>query len=201
RRCKTYSTLPKNKLIGEHNQINISNAAQFSLQLGIAEDIINKAITDFEGIERRLEKIGSFQHMEIYDDYAHNPMKIGATITALKEAYPQHAIHVIWRPHAFKSLSNQFDAYRDLFHSFLQETNTTLSLLPVYYAGGTVQAEKTSEDLARELIKLGNSLNLFSTYDDLHCYLMKNSSASDLLLAMGARDPHLPLFLRSLISC
>ena len=201
RRCKTYSTLPKNKLIGEHNQINISNAAQFSLQLGIAEDILNKAITDFEGIERRLEKIGSFQHMEIYDDYAHNPMKIGATITALKEAYPQHAIHVIWRPHAFKSLSKQFDAYRDLFHSFLQETNTTLSLLPVYYAGGKVQPEKTSEDLARELIKLGNSLNLFNTYDDLHSYLVKNSSANDLLLAMGARDPHLPLFLRSLISC
>ena len=66
--------------------------------------------------------------MDVYDDYAHNPMKIEATINALKEAYPQHAMHVIWRPHAFKSLSNQFDAYLELFHRFLQTTNTELSL-------------------------------------------------------------------------
>ena len=80
--------------------------------------LLHDAITDFEGIERRLEKIGSFRQMDVYDDYAHNPMKIEATITALKEAYPQHAMHVIWRPHAFKSLSNQFDAYLELFHRF-----------------------------------------------------------------------------------
>ena len=194
-------TLPKNKLIGEHNQINISNAAQFSLQLGISEDLLNEAITDFKGIERRLEKVGSFRQMDIYDDYAHNPMKIEATLTALKEAYPQRAMHVIWRPHAFKSLTNQFDAYLELFHRFLQKKNASLSLLPVYYAGGTVETEKTSKDLAQELIKLGYSINLFSTYDDLHSYLMKNSCADGLLLGMGARDPQLPLFLRSLISC
>ena len=201
RECETSPTLPKNKLIGAHNQINISNAAQFSRQLGISEDLIHDAITDFEGIERRLEKIGSFRQMDIYDDYAHNPMKIEATITALIEAYPLHAMHVIWRPHAFKSLSNQFDAYLELFHRFLQKTNAALSLLPVYYAGGIVQPEKTSEDLAKELIKLGHPINLFSSYDDLHSYLMKNSSANGLLLGMGARDPQLPLFLRSLISC
>ena len=74
-------------------------------------------------------------------------------------------MYVIWRPHAFKSLSNQFDAYLELFHRFLQKTNTALSLLPVY-AGGTVQPEKTSEDLGKEPIKLGHSINLFSTYDD-----------------------------------
>ena len=201
RTCEPYTNLPKNKLIGKHNQINISNAAQFSLQLGISADLLHDAITDFEGIERRLEKIGSFRQMDVYDDYAHNPMKIEATITALKKAYPNHAMHVIWRPHAFKSLSNQFDAYLELFHRFLQKTNTALSLLPVYYAGGTVQPEKTSEDLGKELIKLGHSINLFSTYDDLHSYLMKNSSTNGLLLGMGARDPQLPVFLRSLTSC
>ena len=201
RKCELYTKLPKNKLLGKHNQINISNAAQFSLQLGIAEDLLHEAITDFEGIERRLEKIGSFQQMEIFDDYAHNPMKIEATINALKEAYPQHPIHIIWRPHAFKSLSSQFDVYLELFNRFLQTTNTELSLLPVYYAGGKVQPEKTSEDLAKQLIELGHSINLFSNYDDLSAYLMKNSSANGLLLGMGARDPQLPLFLRSLISC
>lgn len=201
RTCEPYTNLPENKLIGKHNQINISNAAQFSLQLGIAENIIHEAITEFEGIERRLEKIGSFQHMEIYDDYAHNPMKIEATITALKKTYPQHAIHVIWRPHAFKSLANQFDSYLDLFHCFLQETNSSLSLLPVYYAGGTVEAEKTSEDLTNALREKGSHVNLFRTYDELRTYLIQNSPSTDVLLGMGARDPQLPLFLRSLISC
>ena len=110
-------------------------------------------------------------------------------------------MHVIWRPHAFKSLSRQFDAYLELFNRFLQTTNTELSLLPVYYAGGKVQPEKTSEDLAKQLIELGHSINLFSNYDDLSAYLMKNSSANGILLGMGARDPQLPLFLRSLISC
>ena len=200
RKCKILSNLPKNKLIGKHNQINISNAVHFSLEYGISEDVIYKAINDFKGIERRLEKIGSFQNMEIYDDYAHNPMKIEATIKALKETYPQHAIHAIWRPHAFKSLVNQFDDYLDIFHQFLQETNTTLSLLPVYYAGGTVQSEKTSEDLAKELIKMGDSIKLFSTYDDLRSHLIKSNYENGILLGMGARDPQLPLFLRSLIS-
>ena len=89
RTCEHTPNLPKNKLIGKHNQINISNAAQFSLQPGISEDLnFMMPVTDFEGIERRLEKIGSFRQMDVYDDYAHNPMKIEATITALKEAYP-----------------------------------------------------------------------------------------------------------------
>ena len=110
-------------------------------------------------------------------------------------------MHVIWRPHAFKSFVNQFDDYLELFHRFLQKTNTALSLLPVYYAGEQFNQKKTSEDLGKELIKLGHSINLFSTYDDLHSYLMKNSSADGLLLGMGARDPQLPVFLRSLTSC
>ncbi|MAW40237.1 MAG: hypothetical protein CMF27_04855 [Kiritimatiellaceae bacterium] len=201
RTCEIYTPLPKNKLLGRHNQINISNAIQFAIQLGIAKTIIQKAITSFEGIERRLEKIGSFQNIDIYDDYAHNPMKIEATMNALKEAYPQQTIHVIWRPHAFKSLVNQFDAYVDVFNTFLRDTNNSLSLLPVYYAGGTVEAEKTSEDLASALLEKDSRVNLFNTYDELHSYLIQNNPSIDILLGMGARDPQLPLFLRSLISC
>ena len=84
-------------------------------------------------------------------------------------------MHVIGRPHAFKSLPISSMPISNYFIVFFKKTNTALSLLPAYYAGGTVQPEKTSEDLGKELIKLGHSINLFSTYDDLHSYLMKNS--------------------------
>ena len=60
--------------------------------MNIPEKTINEAVFKFKGIERRLQKLGDFKGMHVYDDYAHSPMKINASINAIYDCYPKHNI-------------------------------------------------------------------------------------------------------------
>lgn len=190
--------IPEHQLIGEHNQTNIRNACCFCQKLGLSSEAIEDGIRTFRGIERRLEKIGAFHSITVYDDYAHNPMKISAAMQALTS--PETALHTIWRPHGFKPLADQFEALCQHFISYYQRNAGTITLLPVFYAGGTVKPTHTSADVVEALRAEHIPAFLVEQYDHLKPHILQHASAGDTLLGMGARDPKLPLFLRSLIT-
>ena len=188
--------VPKNNLIGVHNETNVRNAVYFSKKMNIPEKKINEAVFKFKGIERRLQKLGDFKGMHVYDDYAHSPMKINASINAIYDCYPEHNVILLWRPHGYSTLNEHFSDYTDLFNKFIRKKNNLLILMPVYYAGGTVHIIKTTEDLIKNLNNMYDSSQFLTTFNDVYLYLCKNANSKKVLLGMGARDPDLPLFLR-----
>lgn len=190
--------IPDHQLIGAHNQTNIRNAVHFCHKLGLPIDTVAEGVKTFRGIERRLEKIGTVKSITVYDDYAHNPMKIDAAMNALTSS--EKALHTLWRPHGFKPLADQFEELAQLFIRYYQNNAGTVTLLPVYYAGGSVQPTHTSEDLVRALFEKQITAFLVKEYDQLKQHIFQHASAGDTLLGMGARDPQLPHFLRSLIT-
>ena len=196
--CSSHN-VPKNNLIGIHNETNVRNAVYFSKKMDIPEKTINKAVFNFKGIERRLQKLGNFKGMDVYDDYAHSPMKINASINAIYDCYPKHNIILIWRPHGYSTLNEHFTDYTDLFNKFIGNKNNLLILMPVYYAGGTVNIIKTTEDLIRNLNNTCGSSQFLTTFNDIYSYLCKIADSKKVLLSMGARDPDLPLFLRRIV--
>jgi UDP-N-acetylmuramate--alanine ligase len=191
--------VPKNNLIGAHNETNVRNAVYFSKKMNIAEKTINEAVFKFQGIERRLQKLGNFRGMDVYDDYAHSPMKINASINAIYDCYPEHNVILLWRPHGYSTLNEHFSDYTDLFNKFIRKKNNLLILMPVYYAGGTVNIIKTTEDLIKNLNNTHDSSKLLTTFNDIYLYLCKIADSKKVLLGMGARDPDLPLFLRRIV--
>ena len=74
-------------LIGCHNYKNISLAIIASIQLGISLPNCLKAIKTFKGVKRRMELVGSYRNIKIYDDFAHHPTEIDSSITSIRKIF------------------------------------------------------------------------------------------------------------------
>lgn len=84
--------------------INLENAigaSALSMINGASEQEIKTAIASFKGIKRRMEKILGNKHILYYDDYAHHPEEINASVSSIKEMYPDKKLTVVFQPHLF----------------------------------------------------------------------------------------------------
>jgi UDP-N-acetylmuramate--alanine ligase len=105
-----------------------------------------QALGSFSGIKRRFERVGVANGVTVFDDFAHNPDKIAATLTTL-HAFPGRLL-VLFQPHGFGPLKLMKDAFIDCFAQNLRDGDVLVMPEPLYY-GGTVQRVVTSEDIAR----------------------------------------------------
>ncbi|RLA37456.1 MAG: hypothetical protein DRQ64_09535, partial [Gammaproteobacteria bacterium] len=186
---------PTLKMPGKHNQQNAQCAAALCAALGMDMERVRAAVAQFKGIERRLETAGVAGGITIIDDYAHNPAKIAAALSAVSET--THRIHAYWRPHGFTPL---FQCMDDLIRAFKQARPESLFILPVYYAGGTVERKTTSAEFVARLNSAGVPAMLVQDYAALKHELEQCAKPGDAILGMGARDPELPLFAKKLVA-
>jgi UDP-N-acetylmuramate--alanine ligase len=187
----------KTSMLGKHNMENAQCAAALCEALGMDMDRVRDAIHRFKGIERRLEITGMAGGVTIIDDYAHNPAKIAAALSAVAEAHG--TVHAFWRPHGFTPLFQGLDELVDIFSNHWKQHGGSIFILPVYYAGGTVQRTVTSEDLVEQLESAGVPAVVVADYSTLQSELEQRAGPGDAILGMGARDPELPLFAKRLV--
>jgi UDP-N-acetylmuramate: L-alanyl-gamma-D-glutamyl-meso-diaminopimelate ligase len=86
------------KLLGKHNQQNALNALAASRHVGVpvSEGIL--ALSNFSGVKRRLEVIYEDDHFVLYDDFAHHPTAIRATLEGLRKSIASDEILAIIEP-------------------------------------------------------------------------------------------------------
>src|SRR3989344_2914094 len=90
---KYLEKIPKLSVPGLHNRMNAAAAFAVANLLGIKNETIQKSLAEFSGTWRRLEKKGKTKEGTIiYDDYAHHPTEIKASLQALRELYPSNAL-------------------------------------------------------------------------------------------------------------
>ena len=185
-------------MIGRHNLENARCAALLCRELGLDMDRVRQAIEQFKGIERRLEVAGTVEGITIIDDYAHNPVKISAALAAVSETCAH--VHAFWRPHGFTPLCQGMDELANAFAAHWKAEGGSIFILPVFYAGGSVERKVTSADLVERLNMAGVPASYVPDYATLKQELESRAAAGDAILGMGARDPELPLFARQLVS-
>ena len=95
-------------VFGRHNLLNMRAAIATCIELGVLESDCYKAISSFTGAARRLEKVKEEKNLLVYRDFAHAPSKLRATLTAVREAYPNHYLLACFELHTFSSLNEQF---------------------------------------------------------------------------------------------
>jgi UDP-N-acetylmuramate--alanine ligase len=180
---------------GKHNRENAACAVELCRRLGMDMERVFEAITRFKGIERRLEIAGEISGVTVIDDYAHNPAKIAAALTASTEAY--ETVHAYWRPHGFTPL---YQCREDLIRVFKEVRVRSLFILPVFYAGGTAERKITSAEFAGQLKSAGIPAEYVQDYASLKQQLERCAKPGHAILGMGARDPELPLFAAKLVT-
>jgi UDP-N-acetylmuramate--alanine ligase len=113
-------------LIGRHNFENIGLIMKLTRELGIADDLVQKAVKSFSGVRRRCEIYYRNEKLMIIDDYAHHPAEIKATLEAVKNRWPDWKLAVIFQPHTFsrtKALLSDFaKAFKDADEVYLVPT-------------------------------------------------------------------------------
>jgi UDP-N-acetylmuramate--alanine ligase len=184
-------------MLGKHNEENARCALALCSKLGFDPEKIRTAIAGFKGIERRLEITGTVDGITVIDDYAHNPAKIAASLNAVAEKF--NTVHTFWRPHGFTPLLQGLEDFTTVFSNHWKKFGGSIFILPVYYAGGTVQRTVSSDDLVARLNSAGVPVRLVADYAALKTELTAVAASGDAILGMGARDPELPLFSRRLV--
>jgi UDP-N-acetylmuramate--alanine ligase len=185
-------------MLGKHNLGNALCAVRLCAELGLDLERVRDAVARFKGIERRMEVVGTVEDITVIDDYAHNPAKIAAALSAVSETTDR--VLAYWRPHGFTPLLQGLDDFVEVFSSHWKIHGGSVFILPVYYAGGTVEKKTTSADFVARLNSAGAPAKLVPDYVGLKRELEKLAEPGDAILGMGARDPDLPLFAKSLVA-
>ncbi|MBI3445559.1 MAG: UDP-N-acetylmuramate--alanine ligase, partial [Magnetospirillum sp.] len=133
------------KVPGRHNVANALAALSATLAAGIALEDAVQALSEFGGIRRRLETVGSAAGITIIDDFAHNPDKIAATLATLHDG-PGRLL-LMFQPHGFGPLRLMKDEFIACFAEHMKEGDVLVMPDPVYF-GGTVDRSVTSADIA-----------------------------------------------------
>ncbi|MCE9614086.1 MAG: UDP-N-acetylmuramate--alanine ligase [Lentisphaerae bacterium] len=184
-------------LLGRHNAENALVAAVLCMRLGIEPDVIREALASFRGIARRLERVGTARGVLVVDDYAHNPAKIQATWQALAP----HARHLtaIWRPHGFGPLRLMMDDLVETFGAAARPGDQII-VLPVYDVGGTADRSVGAGALVAKLRERGIPAVGVDDVQVLPDIVASRVMAGDVVVTMGARDPHLTDLARAILA-
>ena len=133
---------------GRHNVSNATAAISVAHELGIEGEAIKKGLLGFGGVKRRFTHTGSWNGVEIFDDYGHHPVEIKAVLKAARDSAKGRVIAVV-QPHRFTRLASLFDDFAACFNDA-----DTVILAPVYAAGEEPIAGVSSEALV-DLIRSG----------------------------------------------
>src|SRR3989344_4456047 len=186
---KYLEKVPKLSIPGEHNRMNAAAAYVVAEFLDIPEEIIKKSLADFAGTWRRLEKRGETKDgVIIYDDYAHHPTEIRASLQALRELYPagQKKITVLFQPHLFSRTKAFFD---DFSKSFILADKVLL--LPIYFAREDIDESVSSAKLAEAIELKGVETLSFDDFSRAEDYVESlNLGKNDVFVTMGAGEAY-----------
>ncbi len=169
------------KLLGKHN---VSNALGVLASLHQAGVDLEKAVEHFAtfiGMGRRFQHVGDVNGAVIYDDYAHHPTEIKATLSALTEFPDKHVI-AVFQPHRYtrlKSLWNDFvDAFENVPHVVVTD---------IYAASEDPIEGITSENFIKDLKKhCQNSEYISGSMKDVAEKIYPQLKKDDILVGLGA---------------
>jgi UDP-N-acetylmuramate--alanine ligase len=156
-------------------------------ELGIALDTIASVLHEFQGIDRRFDVLLNERGYLVIDDYAHNPHKIASLMATLRQS--REKICYIFQPHGFGPTRMMRREYVETFVHNLRESDH-LVLLPIFYAGGDVQKDISSNDLADEIRAGGKSVEISENRSDF----IKRLGGYKTYVIFGARDESLSSF-------
>jgi UDP-N-acetylmuramate--alanine ligase len=126
---------------GRHNVSNATAAIAVAHELGITPDDIRKGLSSFGGVKRRFTPTGSWNGVQIFDDYGHHPVEIKAVLRAARDSC-QGRVITIAQPHRFTRLHDLFDDFAACFNDA-----DTVMVAPVYGAGEEPIEGATSDAL------------------------------------------------------
>jgi UDP-N-acetylmuramate--alanine ligase len=184
------------KVPGLHNVANALAALSGAEACGVALPAAAAYLGEFSGIRRRLEIVGTANEITVFDDFAHNPEKISATLETL-HAFPGRLL-LMFQPHGYGPIRFMRDALVQCFANGLHDEDVLVMPEPVYF-GGTVDRSVGSNDIVSEVQRRGRKAFAFADRGGCGDMLVRLARRGDRIVVMGARDDSLSQFAQELL--
>lgn len=166
---------------GVHNRMNAAAAKIVALHEKVSEAIVDEALRDFAGTWRRFEFKGEWQGARVYDDYAHHPTELKATLSGMRELYPDRRIVAVFEPHTYTRTASLFDefakvtGYADQFY-----------FLPVYAAREENTTGVSVKELAVKALESNPNTSYVPTFEAMIDTLKQTTTNTDVIVFLGA---------------
>jgi len=169
---------------GEHNILNALAAIAAADFLGVSSNDITESLAGFGGTDRRFQFIGNYGSVKVFDDYAHHPTEIKATLAAAKNmAYDE--LWAVFQPHTHTRTKELLEDFADSFGDA-----DKIIILDIYNPAGREEENCTihSRDLAERIKQRGGKVFYCESFNTAVEFLKNNCINNDMLITMGAGD-------------
>ena len=172
-------------VVGRHNVFNALAAAALVADCGVSAEKIISGLARFRGLRRRLEPLGTAGGVFFWDDYAHHPSEITATLQAIREVAPEARVCCLFQPHQALRTARLLDELA----SSLQNAERVL-IADIFRAreGPPQPGEITAADFAARTRALGQDVPGLHAPVDIQKFLQTRLTPGDVLVVMGAGD-------------
>lgn len=165
-------------VLGRHNAMNALAASAAAWMMGIPGETVSRGIQSFHGAGRRMEFKGKFNGADVYDDYAHHPDELRATLEAVRSMGYKRVV-LAFQPHTYSRTKALFDDFvREL------KKSDVVVLAEIYAARERNTIGISSAQLAEQI----PGAVYCETLPDVTAYLRENVREGDIVVTMGAGD-------------
>jgi len=168
------------KIFGKHNLQNLAGIYLLAKELGVKDLEFYQAIESFEGTAKRLEVLYDKDETTVYRDFAHSPSKLKATVSAVREQYPNRKLTACFELHTYSSLNKDF---LKEYEGSMEVADDTI----VYYNAHSFEIKKM-EPLQKEEVQkaFGAKAKIFDLTADLKNFLEQLDYNNRVLLLMSS---------------
>lgn len=169
---------------GKFNALNALASIVVAVELGISYEKIRQALVKFSGTKRRFEFVGETDGTKLYDDYAHHPTEISATLTAAKEFFPGQKITCIFQPHTYSRTKTLLNDFASCF------SDASEVLILDIYSSAREKSDfgVNAKILTQEIAKNHPNVKYLGKMENVIEYLKKNADGGGVIFTMGAGD-------------
>ena len=171
------------RLPGRHNALNAAAALSAGLGLGLPWADLRDGLAGFTGTRRRFELKGTGRGVRVFDDYAHHPTEIRATLTAARHVVGEGRLVVAFQPHRYSRTA----AFRQEFGQALALADEVV-VLEVYPAGEDPVPGASGASVAAAVPLPPERVSFEPSWSAVAAELVERASPGDLVLTLGAGD-------------
>ena len=169
------------RVMGKHNCLDALSAIAAAWVLGMDPEAVTRGLASFTGAARRMEFKGTYHGADIYDDYAHHPGELKATLDAIPQRGYARTI-VVFQPHTYSRTHALFGEFVEQ----LRRPDLTI-LADIYAARETNTIGISSGDVAKEI----PGAEYIPSFQEITKRLSEIARPGDLVLTIGAGDIYL----------
>jgi len=165
---------------GRHNVEDALAAAAAALFEGLPFAAIRQGLADFTGTGRRFERVGEVNGAVVYDDYAHHPTEVAATLKAARQT--GRRVRAVFQPHRYLRTARMWRRFAEALA--LADEVVVLEI----YAAGEAALPGVSGKWIADALQARGVPAAFMEKDQALRYLKTSIAENDLVLTMGAGD-------------